>query len=94
MEKKTRLTASEIIDLPLGERDPYIKQMLRDAIAYHEEKRKEELAARGVDVSNFRSLLSLSSQEVQSMLRERIEYYERLEAERAARAEGAASAGQ
>jgi hypothetical protein len=94
MEKKTRLTASEIIDLPLRERDPHVKQMLRDAIAYHEEKRKEELAARGVDVSNFRSLLSLSSEEVQSMLRERIEYYDKLEAERAARGEDAASAGQ
>jgi hypothetical protein len=99
MEKKmTRLTASEILDLPVRERDEHVKQMLRDAIAYYEAKWKEECEARGEDVSGFRSFLSLSLEEqsevAERMMRERILYHERLEAERAARGEDAASAGQ
>jgi hypothetical protein len=95
MEKMTRLTASEILDLPVMERDEHVKRMLAERIAFHEEKLKEELVARGEDISGFRSFLSLSPKEqseaAQRMMRERIEYYDRLEAERAARA---ASAGQ
>jgi hypothetical protein len=99
MEKKTNLTLSEILDLPVRERDPYVKQMLRDGIAYHEAKLKQELEAHGEDTSNFRSFLSLSPEErsevAQRMLRERILYHERrAEEERAARGEDAASAGQ
>ena len=100
MEKKTtRLTLTEILDLPLWERDPHVKQMLRDGIAHNEAKLKEELEARGEDTSSFRSFLSLSPEEqsevAQRMLRERILFYERrAEEERAARGEDAASAGQ
>jgi hypothetical protein len=100
MEKKTtRLTLSEVLDLPLWERDPYIKQMLRDGIARNEAKLKEQLEARGEDTSNFRSFLSLSPEEqsetAQRMLRERILYYEqRADEERTAHGADTASAGQ
>jgi hypothetical protein len=93
-QKKTRLTMSEILDLPVQERDHYVKQMLRDGIAHNEAKLREELEARGEDTSNFRSFLSLSpeeqSAEAQRMLRERILYYERrAEEERTTRGESA-----
>ena len=86
MEKKTtRLTASEILDLPVRERDEHVKQLLREAIAYYEAKWKEEREARGEDVSGFRSFLSLSpaeqSEVADRMLRERILYYEARRAE-------------
>ena len=97
MEEK-KLSASEILDLPAEERSKHVQQMLAERIAYHEEKLKEQLVARGEDVSDFRSFLSLSPEEqsevAQRMLRERIEYYDKLEAERVARGEDAASAGQ
>jgi replicative superfamily II helicase len=98
-EKTKRLTASEILDLPERERDEHVKQMLRERIAYHEAKLKEEREARGEDTSNDRSFLSLSSEEqgevVQRMLRDRIAYHDaKLAQERAARGEDAASAGQ
>jgi hypothetical protein len=96
--KEKNLSASEILDLPAEERSKHVHQMLADRIAYHEEKLKEQLVARGEDVSGFRSFLSLSPEErsevAQRMMRERIEYYDRLETERAARGESAASAAQ
>ena len=68
------------------ERDPTLR-LLRERILYHEERLREERAARGEDTSNDRSFLSFSREEQHEVALQKLR-------ECIARRQDTASAGQ
>jgi hypothetical protein len=91
-KRKTRIDPSTAALLRI---DPTLR-LLGERITYHEERLREERAARGEDTSGDPPFLSLSPDEQSEValrnLRERIAYHEARRAEE--RGEDAASAGQ